>query len=403
VTLAEILAPADEAGLAAAIAEAAAAGTPLAVEGNGSKRGMLRPVQAGRRLSTRNLTGITLYRPQELIISARAGTPLAEVEAALAEKGQHLIAEPPAPGPIFGTDLPATLGGIVSANLSGPRRIAWGAMRDHVMGIRAVNGSGEAFRSGGRVLKNVTGLDLCKLLTGAHGTLGVLTEITLKVLPAPERTASLAIRVADLAAGVAALSAALGSPYGVSGAALLPAAAAMRIGLDGPVALLRIEDFDESVSYRSRRLAEDLASRGAATMLDDAASRAAWLAVRDAGPLLGPIGAEEAVWRLSVRPSAGPAVAAALAAAFGARLLLDWGGGLVWAVGPATEAAHQAVVRAAGAAQGAYTLFRAPKPLRAAVAVLPEEPPALAAISQRVKAVLDPAGILNPGRMVAGR
>jgi glycolate oxidase FAD binding subunit len=401
-SLAETLAPADEAGVAAAVAAAAAARSPLAIEGNGSKRALLRPVQAARTLSLRNLSGITLYRPQELILSARAGTPVPEIEAALAEKGQHLIAEPPAPGPIFGTDRPATLGGIVAANLSGPRRIAWGAMRDHVLGIRAVNGSGEVFRSGGRVLKNVTGLDLCKLLTGAHGTLGVLTEITLKVLPAPERSASLAVRVADLAAGIGVLSAGLGSPYGVSGAALLPAAAAARIGLDGPVALLRLEDFAESVAYRAARLRQDLAAQGDAAVLEDAASRAAWMAVRDAGPLLGPIAAAEAVWRLSVRPSAAPAVAAALQAAFGARLLLDWGGGLVWAVGPATEAAHAAVIAAARAAGGAFTLFRAPEPLRAAVAVLPEEPAALAAIARRVKAVLDPAGVLNPGRMVAG-
>ena len=391
------VAPASEEDLAEAVAEAARSGQPLAVEGNGTKRGMLRPVQAARTLSTRNLSGITLYKPQELILSARAGTPLPEIEAALAERGQHLIAEPPNPGPLFGTDQPATLGGVVATNLSGPRRINAGAVRDHVMGIRAVTGTGEVFRSGGRVLKNVTGLDLCKLLSGSHGTLGVLSEITLKVLPAPERSATVALRVPDLAAGVRALSAGLGTPYGVSGAALLPDGGG---GGGGPLAVLRIEDFAESVAYRAGRLREELARLGEASLIEDAESRDLWRRVRDAEPL----GAEpdDAVWRVSVRPTAGPAVARAARAAGLHRLLLDWGGGLVWVAGPPTAEAHAAVVAAARAEGGAFMLFRAPDSLRAAVAVLPEEPAPLAAIGRRVKATLDPAGVLNPGRMRAG-
>jgi glycolate oxidase FAD binding subunit len=394
---ASVVAPASEEELAGAVAEAARSGEPLAVEGNGTKRGMLRPVQAARTLSTRNLTGITLYKPQELILSARAGTPLPDIEAALAEHGQHLIAEPPDLGALFGTNgVPGTLGGTVAANLSGPRRINAGAMRDHVMGIRAVTGTGEVFRSGGRVLKNVTGLDLCKLLTGSHGTLGVLTEITLKVLPAPERSATVALRVADLAAGVRALSAGLGSPYGVSGAALLPEDGAG----GGPLALLRIEDFAESVAYRAGRLRHELAGLGETGLVEDAESRALWHRVRDAEPL----GAEpgDAVWRVSVRPTAGPSVAKAVRAAGLRRLLLDWGGGLVWIAGPATAEAHEAVAAAARAEGGAFTLFRAPDSLRASVAVLPEEPAPLAAIGRRVKAALDPSGVLNPGRMRAG-
>jgi len=396
---AAILAPESEEAVAAAVAAAAAAREPLAVEGHGTKRALLRPVQAARTLSLRRLSGITLYRPQELVISARAGTPLPEIEAALAEKGQHLIAEPPDLHALFGADMPATLGGIVAANLSGPRRIAWGAMRDHVLGIRAVNGRGELFHSGGRVLKNVTGLDLCKLLTGSHGTLGVITEITLKVLPAPEAVGTLAVPVPDLATGVRVLSAGLGSPYGVSGAAILPEGLAEH-GLAGPVAVLRIEDFAASVSYRLSRLRAAIAGAEAATLLDDAASRVLWRRMRDAMPL----GArpEEAVWRISVRPTAGPQVAERLRAAFPAKLLLDWGGGLLWIAGPATEEAHAAVMAAAEAAGGTFTLFRAPEPLRTAVPVIPEEPAPLAAIGRRVKAVMDPAGVLNPGRMRAG-
>ncbi len=385
------LAPPDEAGVAAAIAAAHAAREPIAIEGRGTKRGLLRPVQAARTLSTRNLSGITLYKPAELVLSARAGTPVAEIEAALAEHGQHIIAEPPDLRALFGAEEPATLGGIVAANLSGPRRIAWGAMRDHVLGVRFVNGAGEVLRSGGRVLKNVTGLDLCKLLAGSYGTLGVMTEVTIKVLPAPEATATLLIEVADLDAGVRALSAGLGSPFGVSGAVLLPGAP--------HVAALRLEDFAASVTYRMGRLREDLARLGTARVIEGDDSRAYWREVRDAAPLAAQ--PDDAVWRVSVRPSAGPAVAAA-ADALGGRALLDWGGGLVWVAAPAGVASHDALVAAAAVSGGSCTLFRAPESLRLAVPVLPAEPAPLAAIGARVKAALDPAGILNPGRMRPG-
>jgi glycolate oxidase FAD binding subunit len=396
--------PADEAALAAEITEAHNAGEPVWVCGRESKAGLLRPVQAARTVSTRALSGVTLYSPSELIFSARAGTPVSEIEAMLADKGQHLIAEPPDFSALLGTSETQTIGGVVATNLSGPRRIAWGAVRDHVMGVRAVNGTGEVFRSGGRVLKNVTGLDICKLLTGSHGTLAVMTEVTLKVLPAPERRATLAIGGLDPVQGVAALSAALGSPYGVSAAAFLPATATLRLPalswLGGSVALVRIEDFAPSVTYRIERLRADLARFGAGEILDDAATRAVWGSVRDATAL--PVQPDDAVWRISVRPSAGPRVAAALEQAIGATWFLDWGGGLVWVAGPATEAAHREIRNAARAAGGTWTLFRAPETLRAASDVIPPESTALARISQRVKSAFDPRGILNPGRMRAG-
>ena len=396
----DTLAPGDEAGVIAAVLAAGAAREPLLVEGRGTKRGMLRPVQAARSLSTRNLVGVTLHAPQELIVSARAGTPLPDLEAKLAEGGQGIIAEPPDLQGLLGTEGVQTLGGVVATNLSGPRRVAWGAMRDHVMGVRAVNGSGELIRSGGRVLKNVTGLDLCKLLTGSHGTLGVITEVTLKVLPIAELTGSLLLPGLDAVRGVAALSAALGSPYGVSGAAWLPAEAAERVpGLAGrgAVALVRIEDFSASVHYRLGRLVTELAAFGPAHTLDDAVSKAAWRAVRDAVPLR--VDAGDAVWRISVRPSAGPAVVDAVAAA-GGRCFLDWGGGLAWVAGP--PGMHDAVAAAARAGGGTWTVLRAPEGMRAAVHVVPPEAAAMAAITRRVKAAMDPGGILNPGRLYAG-
>jgi len=391
-----IAAPAEEAEIASVVAEAAAAREPLVIVGRDTKRAMLRPVQAARTLSVRNHEGVTLYSPKELVFAARAGTTLEAIEAAVAAEGQHLIAEPPDFSTLLGTEGKQTLGGVVAANLSGPRRIAWGAMRDHVLGVRAVNGTGEVIRSGGRVLKNVTGLDLCKLFTGSHGTLAVLTEITLKVLPAPERTGTLVLPGVDAEAGVRALSAALGSPYGVSGAAWLPAEAASLVpalaGFAGPVALVRVEDFEASVPYRLGRLRDELGGE----MLGDEPSRAVWRAVRDVGPL--PAETQDAVWRVSVRPSLGPRVLRGL----GGRGFLDWGGGLVWVAGPATAEAHASVTEAARAAGGTWMLLRAPEPLRAVVDVVPPEPPPVARITQRVKAALDPHGILNPGRIYAG-
>ncbi|MBX5452459.1 MAG: FAD-binding protein [Acidobacteriia bacterium] len=395
--------PASEEELAALLRAAYEAGEPLLVEGNGTKRTMLRPVQAARTLSTRGLSGIRLYAPQELVISAEAGTPFAEIEAKVAEKGQQIIAEPPDLSFLLGSDGPQTLGGVVATNLSGPRRVTAGAMRDHVLGLRAVNGMGEIFHSGGRVLKNVTGLDLCKLLTGSHGTLGVISEVTLKVLPAAERWGTLLLPKLASEQAVAALAEGLGSPYGVSAAAWLPKEAAAHVPalawLESSAALLRIENFADSVVYRLGKLRERLAAFGHAELLDDAASRAAWRAIRDALPLAAR--PEEAVWRVSVRPSAGPRVLR-LASAAGARGFLDWGGGLIWLAGPATPELHAAITSAVKATGGHWLLMRAPDALRVSVDVIPPEPPTLARLTSAVKSVFDPKGILNPGRMFAG-
>ncbi len=371
-----MLLPANEIDLAEIVRGATA---PLLVQGNGTKRGMLRPVQAAETLSTAALTGITLYAPNELVMSARAGTKLAEIEAELAAHGQQMIAEP---SHLFGEE--QTIGGLVAANISGPRRITGGAMRDHVLGVRVVNGAGELLNFGGRVLKNVTGLDVAKLLTGSYGTLGVLTEVTFKVLPIAPATGTLAVPAADEAAAVAVMSAGLGSPFGVSGAAYLPARGH---------AYLRIEDFEDSVTYRLGALAKGF--RGA-ELLGTEASQTLWREIRDAAVLP----AADALWRVSVRPSAGPAVLQAAEQA-GLTGFMDWGGGLLWLAGPATPAAHDAVCAAARAAGGVWWLVRAPDPLRATAAVLPPEPPALAAVRRRLQTAFDPRGIFNPLKLQA--
>jgi glycolate oxidase FAD binding subunit len=387
-----------EDSIAAAVTGAAAAKEPIWVQGNGTKSAMLRQVQAARTVSTADLSGIVLYAPKELIISAKAGTPLPEIQAALAASGQHIIAEPPDLSELLGsTGKPQTIGGIVATNLSGPRRVVWGAMRDHVMGVRAVTGRGEIIRSGGRVLKNVTGLDLCKLLTGSHGTLGIVTEVTLKVLPAPEATGTLVIEGHDAKTGVAALSAALGSPFGVSAAAWLPPESVARVSgladVKGSATLIRVEDFAPSVTYRIGRIRNQL---GGGLVLETAESLPVWRDVGNAKPLAA--APSDAVWRVSVRPSAGPGVLAALAD-HGVTGYLDGGGGWVWLAGPATAETHEAVEQAALASKGTWMLLRAPDALRTAVRVVPDDPAPLARIAREVKAAMDPAGILNPGRL----
>jgi glycolate oxidase FAD binding subunit len=371
-----MLRPASEPDLAMMIRDAPG---PLLIQGNGTKSGMLRPVQAAGTLSTSAFSGITLYASNELVMRAWAGTPLAEIELVLAENGQQLIAEP---SHFFGAE--QTLGGIVATNLSGPRRVSGGATRDHVLGVRAVNGKGELLQFGGRVHKNVTGLDIAKLLAGSFGTLAVMTEITFKVQPVSESIGTIMVPEVDAEAAVRVMRAGLGSPFSVTGAAYLPA---------GRRALLRIEAFEPSVRYRCAKLARQFPG---AEILDMAASIALWRDIRDAKFL--PPG--EAVWRVSIRPSAAPGLLRAMEA-IGVAGFLDWGGGLAWLSGPATPEIHAAVCAAAGTAGGVWWLVHAPEPLRAAVDVLPPEPPALARLRQRVQHGFDPRGILNPLKLGA--
>ncbi|MFO1147623.1 MAG: glycolate oxidase subunit GlcE [Alsobacter sp.] len=392
----QLLIPTDEAGLAAAVADAHAAKTPLAIEGGGTRAGLGRPAQTEKTLSARGLTGITLYEPAELVIGARAGTPLRVVEEALAEKGQELTFEPMDHRPLLGTGGEPTVGGVAAANVSGPRRIMAGACRDSLIGVRFVNGKGEVVKSGGRVMKNVTGLDLVKLTAGSFGTLGVFSEVIFKVLPRSETMATLVLHGLDDAAAVAALSTALGSPFEVTGAAHLPADVE-RV----PKTLIRIEGFEASVTYRVGELRRLLAAGAAADVMQGELAAQLWRSVRDAAFLAEP--RDLAVWRVSIAPSKAAAALARLPAGFVERHLFDWGGGLVWIATSSAGDAGAAVLRAALAGSGGYaTMVRAPDEVRAAVAVFEPLAPALAAVSAGIKRSFDPAGILNPGRMTAG-
>jgi glycolate oxidase FAD binding subunit len=389
----DALQPGSAAELAAAIVQSDG---PLEIVGRGSKRGLGRPVNAGRRLDLSRLAGISLYEPEELVLTVGAGTRLAEVERALADRRQMLAFEPPDLGPLYGGPAgEGTIGGMLACNLAGPRRVKAGSARDHFLGCLAVNGQGEIFKTGGRVVKNVTGYDLCKLLAGSFGTLAAMAEVTLKVLPAPEDIETLLLAGLDDAAAVAAMSRALGSAAEVSAAAHLPAGLAGVAGGEAgrSLTLLRLEGTAGSVADRRAQLAKEFGGEGA--MLDAVRSAEAWRALRDVAPFHG---TAEVVWRLSVPPAAGAEVVRAIGRA--GRHFYDWGGGLIWLALPAEGDAGAARIRGAISATGGHaTLMRAPLALRAAIDVFQPQAPSLAALARRVKASFDPRGRLNRGRM----
>jgi len=400
----ETLKPQTQAQLRDVVAWAAAEEAPLEVIGRGTRRGLGRPVQARHTLDVSALAGIVSYEPDELVLTVAAATPMAEIEAALRAGNQMLAFEPMDSGLLFGRSAgEGTLGGVLSAALSGPRRIKAGAARDHLLGFQAVSGRGEIFKAGGKVVKNVTGYDLPKIFCGAFGTLGVLSEVTVKILPAPPKSRSVLLFGLDGAAATHAMADALNAPFDVSGAAHLPAAIAMRSDIDFvrdagmSVTALRIEGTPGSVAARCAGLRALLAGRARDEELHSMRSVALWREIRDVAALLPD--REAAVWRISVAPSAGASIAAALPGA----AFLDWGGGLIWlAVSAADDASAAQVRKAVDASGGHATLFRAPEPLRAGMSVFQPQPPALSRLTARVKESFDPRRVLNPGRLYAG-
>lgn len=402
------LKPRDAAEVEAAVRWALADGKTLEIVGHGSKRALGRPAQSDATLDLSALSGVTLYEPEELVLSAKAGTPLAEIEAVVAARSQQLAFEPMDYAPLLGGVAGrGTLGGVLAANLSGPRRIKAGAARDYLLGATAVSGRGETFKTGGRVVKNVTGYDICKLLAGSWGTLAALTDVTIKTLPRAETEASVLVLGLDDATAAKAMAAAMGSSCDVSGAAHLPAAVAARASDDVPIGhaitALRLEGVAPSVLHRQRALEDLLRPYGALGSLDAGQSQALWRAVRDVIPFAadGPAG-ERSVWRVSTTPALGSEIAARISP--GVQLFYDWAGGLVWIAPPPNYQDSGATeVRGAVAEVGGHaTLVRAPASVRAAVAVFQPQPDPLAALTKRVKTSFDPNGVLNPGRMWAG-
>lgn len=352
----------------------------LRIIGGGTKSVLGREVEANEEVSVSRLTGITLYEPAELVMSARVGTPLAEIEQTLQARGQMMAFEPPDWRAVLHADGVPTIGGVFAVNASGSRRVASGAARDHLLGVTFVNGRGELHRAGGRVMKNVTGLDVTKLVCGAYGTLGLMTEVTFKVLPRPGFEQTLVLDEADAASAVDLMTRAMGSPFDVSGAAWR----------DDQV-LLRIEGFAESVRYRIGSLAGLLRREG--DILEGEESSATWRGVRTLEAL--DAAADFEIWRVSVAPSKASAVFPMLPP--DGTLLLDWSGGLIWV---ATRQPLEGHLRPAIEQLGGHaTLFRASADRRRAVAPFHPLTPSTQRLTQGLKASLDPSGLFNPGKM----
>lgn len=379
-------APTTEAAVQEAVQDALGSGTPLRIRG-GDTRGLTSgDLAAIDTLDMGGLTGITRYEPGGLTLEARAGTPMAEIEAALAAENQMLAFEPMDHRALLGRDGSPTIGGVVSGNISGPRRVQSGACRDMLLGLRFVDGHGRLIRNGGRVMKNVTGLDLTRLLCGAHGTLGVITEVALKVLPRPECGATLCFDGLTLAEATALFCQALVTPYEVSGAAWQ----------DGN-AYLRVEGLEAQVGYRCKQLSAHFASAGPA-LLRDAEHDALWQAIRDVHTFRD---SPDSVWKLSLKATDAPQVATLLQERVQARILLDHGGSTLWAAVP-TDAPDQATtIRDLLPGNGHARLVRGAPALSGHVPVFHPEPAPIARLSDALRRQFDPDRLFNPGLMAA--
>ncbi|MEK9726154.1 MAG: glycolate oxidase subunit GlcE [Rhodospirillaceae bacterium] len=387
---------------------AAAEGKSLEVRGAGTKRGLGRPIEADHVLDVSALSSVTYYEPAELVLSCGAATSVAEIEALLAGKGQQLAFEPPDMGPLMGGAADAgTMGGLLACNLAGPRRIKAGSARDHFLGFNAVSGRGEMFKSGGRVVKNVTGFDLSKLMAGSFGTLAVMTEVSVKVLPAAEKIRTVLISWAKDGiydhGGVSAMNDALASPHEVSGAAHLPAAIAKRSAVDyvagsgRAVTAIRVEGPEPSVAHRCEQLRAMLGKYGDTEELHTENSAVLWREVRNVACFVD--NQDRDIWR-SVPPAMGSKVALKIFEGRPGEALYDWGGGLIWLALNPTPDARANVVRQAVAEVGGHALLvRAPEAVRDRVPVFEPQDGPLADIARRIKEGFDPNGILNPGRM----
>jgi glycolate oxidase FAD binding subunit len=385
-----------------------AEGDTLEIVAGGTKRALGRPMKTDHVLDVSRLAGVVEYEAAELVLTAQPGEPLALINAELAKKRQMLAFEPPDWRALLGAEGEQTLGGVIACNLAGSRRVRAGSARDYILGFSAVNGFGEIWKAGGKVVKNVTGYDMCKLQAGAYGTLSALTEVTIKVMPKPETACTVVLHGLADEVAIPVLANALNSPFEVSGAAHLPATAARRSKVSvvaaglGAATVMRLEGPRPSVVYRTTAL-ESLVGRGA--RLNEAETEAFWSEVGAVQPFLAQ--GSRIVWRLCPTPSQAPSVVHSILSALqSAEFYFDWGGGLIWLSLDSEEAGPDAgagivrpVVKTAG---GHATLVVAPEAIRASVPVFEPLSAGLAQLTARVKSGFDPRGVLNPGRMQEG-
>jgi glycolate oxidase FAD binding subunit len=404
-----LLQPSDAQQIAEMISWVAAEGDSLEILAGGTKRALGRPMKTDHVLDVSGLKGIVEYEAAELVLTARPGEPLASINAELAKKRQMLAFEPPDWRALVGGQGGQTLGGVIACNLAGSRRVRAGSARDYVLGFSAVNGFGDIWKAGGKVVKNVTGYDMCKLQAGAYGTLSALTELSLKVMPKPETACTIVLHGLADEIAIPVLANALNSPFEVSGAAHLPASAARRSKVSavasglGAATALRLEGPRPSVAYRTVAV-EGLTGRG--LRLNEMETEAFWSEVGAVQPLLGQ--GSRIVWRLCPTPSHAPTVTHSLHAALSsADFYFDWGGGLIWLSLDPEEAGPDAgagIVRPALKSAGGHaTLVVAPEAVRASVPVFEPLGAGLAQLTARVKSGFDPRGVLNPGRMQEGQ
>lgn len=403
----DLLKPATDWELQGMITQLAQRELTVELVGNGTKRAVGRPVSTSVALTLNGIRGIALYEPTELVMSARAGTPLSQIEVELASRGQMLAFEPLDLGPALGTYAGTqSIGAVFACNLSGARRIQMGAARDHLLGVKGVNGRGELFKSGGRVVKNVTGLDVARGLSGSWGTLAAMTEVTFKVLPIPDDTTTLVYPGLTDDLAVELMCKAMGSPFEVSGTVHLSAALTGRLlhpamqQIGHSLTAVRLENFPRSVAYRKQRLAELLRVYGEPLVLDQENSVLLWGELRRLSVL--PHSAETYLWKISTSPKAAPNLVNAIRRHMPVEVMYDWSGGLIWLEIPASADAGAADIRRALAVHGGYgTLIRADEAVRQSVDVFQPLSPVTERLSRGMKWAFDPASMFNPGRMYA--
>ncbi|MBS0233131.1 MAG: FAD-binding protein [Proteobacteria bacterium] len=405
--MSELWRPAAEWELQTMVSKLAREKRGIEIVGHGALRNTGRVAKSDVVLTTAGLKGVTLYEPTELVMSARAGTPLYEIEAVLAARGQMLAFEPVDLGPATGAPGGAlSIGGVFATNFSGSRRILAGSARDNLLGVRAVNGRGELFKSGGRVMKNVTGIDLARGLTGSWGTLAIMTEVTFKVTPLPQTMQTLAFVGLPDDLAIEAMNVALATPLEISGAVHLPRNCAARIrtpkikGLDKPLTLLRLETFAAAIDERREKLKGALKVYGAPIELDSEETFSLWSEFRALSIM--PFSAETSLWRISSLPTKAAEIVFAIQKFMDAVAFYDWAGGLIWLEVPAAADAGAADVRRAVAVRGGHaTLIRAEPQVRSSVDVFEPLKPEIERLTRGIKSAFDPSGLLNRGRMYA--